>query len=368
MKNLGLYIHIPYCKSKCYYCDFCSVKYIGQADRYMERLTEESRFVSRFLNDFSVDTVFIGGGTPTILPNGMLKKTFCEIVKNFNNDIVEFTVEANPDTVTEEKLTELRETGVNRLSIGIQTLNDKILQALNRPHGSIDAINAIRLAGKYFDNLSADIMLGLPEQSFEDIEYTVNTLIKSNVKHISCYTLQLEEKTVLKKMAEEKKIIIPSDDEAFEMYDYAYKLLKKHGFYRYEISNFALEGYECRHNYAYWTGKDYLGLGAAAHSLIDNTRFNNTDNISRYISKEKYQNITRLTLEELMFEAVMLGFRTASGIDLKAFSEKFHIEFTAKYANQLEKMKNYLNITATKAAIKEEYFEISNAIILEFMD
>lgn len=368
MKNLELYIHIPFCKSKCYYCDFCSVVSGKNINNYMDRLVDESVATSRFLNDYSVDTVFIGGGTPTILPSGLLESVYNKIIKNFNHDIMEFTIEANPDTITNDKLSSLRKIGANRLSIGVQSFNDDILKMLNRPHTSIDAVNAIKLAKEYFNNISCDIMIGLPNQNYDDLALTINRLTELGIKHISCYTLQLEDKTVLKQMVDSGKITLPNDEDTADMYQFCYELLQKNGYNRYEISNFAQNGYECKHNLGYWTRENYLGLGASSHSLVDNIRFCNTNNINNYISGAGYQDIQHLSVSEQIEETIMLNLRTKYGIDIANFNRHYDIDFFVRYNNQLRKLKKYLDIANGYVKIKEEYFEISNSIILEFME
>ena len=368
MKDLKLYIHIPFCKSKCYYCDFCSTSSKKYISSYLNELINESNDISTRLNDYVVKSIFIGGGTPTILENGQLSDTFYKIIKNFNIDLEEFTVEANPDTITICKLNELKSMGVNRISIGVQTLNDNILKLLNRTHNSAVAIDSIRLCKQYFDNISVDLMIGLPTQTIADIEYVINTICELGVNHISCYTLQIEENTVLKKQIQDGKISVPDDDKTADMYNFAYNLLKKRGFNRYEISNFAKDNKISKHNYGYWTRKNYLGLGVTAYSLIDNIRFNNVSSIKEYIANRRYVDIEKLSIKEQMFEEIMLGFRTKKGINIANFNEKYKTDFIKLYKKQIEKMQNYLKFYDNYLSIKEEFFEVSNSIILEFMD
>ena len=368
MKDLELYIHIPFCKSKCYYCDFCSTSSTKQVDEYLDALICENNNIYYRLNDYVVKSIFIGGGTPTLIDNLKFNSAISNIISKYNLDIKEFTVEANPDTITEEKLKSLVELGVNRISIGVQTLNDNILKILNRVHDSSDAINAVKLAKKYINNVSIDMMIGLPNQTYEDIEYLIKTFSKLGVEHISCYTLQLEDKTVLKKKVDNKEVLLPSDDETAKMYDFSYRILKEEGYSRYEISNFAKNNKYSKHNYGYWTRANYLGIGVSSHSLIDNYRFSNTNNLVKYINGSEYQNIEKLNITDQILEEIMLNFRTAKGLNIKQFNEKYQINFKNKYQKQLNKLKDYLDIKDDYVSIKEDYFEISNSIIVEFIE
>lgn len=368
MKELELYIHIPFCKSKCYYCDFCSTSSEKYIDKYFDALISENNNIYSRLNDYVVKSIFIGGGTPTLIDDNKFIPVISYIISKYKLDLDEFTVEANPDTITENKLQSLVELGVNRLSIGVQSLNDNILKTLNRTHNSEVAINSVKLAKQYIPNISIDMMIGLPNQTLQDIEYIIKTFSSLGVEHISCYTLQLEDKTVLKKMVESGKISIPNDDETAKMYDFAYKILEKEGFIRYEISNFAKNNHISKHNYGYWTRKNYLGLGVSSHSMIDNYRFSNTNNLSKYIAGSEYENIEKLSYNDQIFEEIMLNFRTTRGLNIKDFNEKYKVNFIEKYKNQLLKLNNFLSITNEYVAIKDDYFEISNSIILEFME
>lgn len=368
MKDLGLYIHIPFCKSKCYYCDFCSIKGVNKSKEYLDRLVDENDKIASKLQAYKIKTVYVGGGTPSYVDENDLYYAVNSILSKYEKDIKEFTIEINPDSITENKLKIYKKLGVNRVSIGVQTLNDDILKLLNRPHTASEAVSAVKLAKEYFDNVSVDLMIGLPNQTKEDCKLAIETAYSLGVNHISCYTLQLEDNTALKKMVDSGKIILPTDDQTADLYDYCYDALIKHGYDRYEISNFCLADKVSLHNYAYWDRVNYLGLGASSHSLIGNYRFNNTNNISKYINGASYENVEKLDKDDEEFETIMLSLRTKKGIDLIRYEKSYGVNFFEKYRKQLDKLKNYLDITENFVKIKEKYYEVSNEIIVEFMD
>ncbi len=367
MKDLGLYIHIPFCKSKCYYCDFCMVANTKKEDDYLKRLICENEQIADKLTGYVIKTVYIGGGTPSYVSEEKLCRTVSTILSKYNKDIEEFTIEINPDSISENKLLSYKKMGVNRVSIGVQTLNNDLLKAINRPHTDSDAIESIILAKKYFDNISCDLMIGLPNQTIKDCKSAIETLFSLGVNHISCYTLQLEDNTVLKKMVESGKITLPTDDETADIYEYCCNLLKKLGYDRYEISNFCLGNTFSRHNYSYWDRVDYLGLGASACSLINGYRFGNTNNISKYIVGAEQENVEKLSIEDEEFESIMLSFRTEKGLCLSKFKTLYKTDFTSKYQKQLARLENYLEVKGDYIKIKDEFFEVSNEIIVEFM-
>lgn len=368
MKDLGLYIHIPFCKSKCYYCDFCSIKDVNKSKEYLDRLVVENDKIASKLQAYKIKTVYVGGGTPSYVDENDLYYAVNSILSRYEKDIKEFTIEINPDSITENNLKTYKKLGVNRVSIGVQTLNDDILKLLNRPHTASEAVSAVKLAKKYFDNVSVDLMIGLPNQRKEDCKLAIETAYSLGVNHISCYTLQLENNTALKKMVDNGKIMLPTDDQTADLYDYCYDALIKLGYDRYEISNFCLADEVSLHNYAYWDRINYLGLGASSHSLISNYRFNNTNNISKYINGASYENVEKLNKEDEEFETIMLSLRTKKGIDLIRYEKSYGVNFFEKYKKQLDKLKNYLDITENFVKIKENYYEVSNEIIVEFMD
>jgi len=276
MKNLSLYIHIPFCESKCHYCNFVSFKKSNiHKEQYIQYLLKEIKLNAT--KDFLVNTIFIGGGTPSCLREGDILKISNAIKENFNlSKELEFTIEANPNSFTLEKAKEYVKAGINRISFGLQSANNKILKTINRIHTKKDFINAVKLAKQVgLKNINSDILIGLPNQKLKDVKRTLKLIIKLNLPHVSCYSLILEEKTPLFKMVENKKLKLPQEDKTLKMYDYTLNYLEKHKIFRYEVSNFAKLEKECMHNLTYWNLSNYLGLGLNAHSKIENERFEN---------------------------------------------------------------------------------------------
>ena len=289
MKNLGLYIHIPFCKTKCSYCDFVSFCYgEDKQQEYLNALLLEIEFYKNKFKDKVFDSLYIGGGTPSAVFNGFIEKLSKKVFDSFNfASDTEFTIEVNPNSFNEEKLTEYLRARVNRISIGVQCLNDKVTNNIGRVQTRSAVENAFNILNKHnFTNISADIMLAMPNESNQDIVDTINFFSQNNVKHVSAYSLQVEENTPLFERVKAGESV-PNDDESRRQYDLAVELLKKVGYNRYEVSNFALPGYESRHNQKYWNNTEYLGLGVSAHSFYDNFRVFNTSNLNDYIKRCK---------------------------------------------------------------------------------
>ena len=296
-KEFGIYIHIPFCRQKCFYCDFPS--FAGREkkiDKYLQALEQEFALLRQRLyqkdnvrdteSKFAPRTIYIGGGTPTALNAHQLKKLL-EIVQKYVTvaKAEEFTVEMNPGTVDREKLLLLQQAGVNRLSVGVQSFDDHCLQKIGRIHTAQDAVNTIELAHNLgFDNISLDLIYGLPQQDREILTQSVERALTLPVQHISIYGLQLEEGTAFQRMADMGKLQLPTDELVETMHDYIVEKLPEAGYQRYEISNYALPGYESKHNLSYWQDVDYLGLGSGAHSYWQGTRYENPRSIDDYIS------------------------------------------------------------------------------------
>ena len=351
----GIYIHIPFCRQKCYYCDFPSFagreRYINS---YVDALCSEirSRGILHYYNIGSegfftskAKTCYIGGGTPTVLKASEILKIIGE-VKNLLKADAEFTVECNPGTVDEKYLLALYQAGVNRLSFGVQSFNDEILARIGRIHKAGDAIKAIDTAKKIgFNNISLDLMYGLPRQSMKDLQESIYKAAECEVKHISIYGLQIEKGTVFARLADENKLMLPSEELVEKMYDYMLKELPKLGYSRYEISNFAKAGYESRHNLSYWQDVPYLGFGSAAHSYIDGVRYSANSDIKKYIDgiktnnyavevEEKYSR--KAHIEEFCF----LALRTTAGIDKEKFKRVFKQNIEEIFGKVIAEQKN----------------------------
>lgn len=371
--GVGLYIHIPFCKSKCMYCDFCS--YSGKDNMMIEYAHALNKEILLALKGRSIDTVFIGGGTPTY---------FCleawEIIshslKELNiNNMVEFTVECNPGTIDSEKLKLLKKIGVNRISVGLQAWQERLLKSIGRIHSReefIDCFNMVRAHG--FDNINVDIMFGLPGQSLSDLKETIEEVAKLNPEHISCYSLIVEEDTPFGRLYEKGELKLPDEDLERKMYDEAVRLLNEKGYKQYEISNFSKSGLQCKHNIKYWKAEEYIACGVAAHGYVDGVRYRNEENIKKYIKEinesglsvvESYKNSKKDDIEEFMF----MGLRMTEGVSEDEFYNRFGLSLWELYEEVIKKFikLDYLEHKDGHLSIKPQALGISNSIMCEFI-
>ena len=344
MKKLGLYIHIPFCVKKCNYCDFLSAPANKQVQiAYMETLQKEIEEKAIEYKEWIVDTVFIGGGTPTSVPHETIVNTMETIKKEFAlTKDCEITMECNPGTVTMEAMNAYAAAGINRISIGLQSADDGLLKTLGRIHTYeqfLDSYNYARNAG--IQNINVDIMSGLPSQTIEQYTDTLKKVADLGVEHISAYSLIVEEGTPFYKLYEEEKLELPDEDTEREMYYQTGTMLKQYGFLRYEISNYAKNGFECKHNKRYWQRDNYLGIGLGAASFIENTRYKNTEWLDEYLIENKYlekNEIQNLSKEECMEEFMFLGLRMTKGISKTEFKESFGVLVEDVYGKVIEKL------------------------------
>ena len=294
-----------------------------------------------------------------------------EIVSDFNCNLKEFSIEANPCSVDEEKLIALKNIGVTRISFGVQSFNDSLLKMLGRLHNSKQAEDVVRLAKNLGFDVNIDAMIGLPNQTKSDVKDFIDRADELGVEHISVYMLSVEEGTKLNSLIQQGALVAKSDDELADFYEYACLCLKEHNFQRYEISNFCKNQKISHHNLRYWQRLDYLGLGMGAHSLIDNQRWRNADNFKEYykdIDNSSYRHdMQTLSQEEIESEYIMLSLRLQKGIDLSEFSQKFGYDFLKKYSKAINKNIKYLEITNDCVSIKYEYLQLMNAIIVDFI-
>ena len=303
MKELGIYIHIPFCVKKCYYCDF--VSYPDKLDyqkEYIEKIKQEIREEQEVFKDADITTIYIGGGTPSIIDSKYIIEILEYLYKFIGKKDREITIEINPGTINKTKLQDYKKAGINRISIGLQSSNDKILKTIGRIHNFEDFLKAYNLVVEEgFENINVDLMLGLPLQTIEDIKQSINEVLnlKLKPKHISIYSLIVEENTQLDKMLDEGKITLPNDEYERKEYAYTKNTLELNGYKHYEISNFAQEGYKSKHNVSCWKQKEYIGLGVAAHSYINGIRFSNTTNLPKYLKNEKFEIPNEKEIEEL---------------------------------------------------------------------
>jgi len=375
MKKLGIYVHIPFCMRKCNYCDFYSIKWNEEVEnRYVNALLQEINNYNKF--EYEVDTIFFGGGTPSVIKPENMGRIIEEIKNSFIIDEQsEISMEANPNTLTSENLSIYKKIGINRLSIGVQSLNDEILRKIGRLHNSKEAIEAIERAQSYgYENLNVDVMFNIPCQSVVDIEETINKLVRHKVKHISFYSLKLENGTPMYLMEKNNKIIMPEEDVEREMYYIGRSIMEKNGVAQYEISNFAEAGYECKHNLKYWNQEEYIGFGPSAHSFLNKTRFSNPSDINLYCDNAE-KNIFNKTIEEvldenaLIFEYIMLNLRLTCGLDIVKFKQNFNIDFNNKYEKQIEYLLNnkLLEYCENNIKLTKNGMDISNFVFEEFM-
>lgn len=378
--SLSIYVHIPFCNSKCEYCSFVSMV-AGDEDkkRYFNDLVTEIKLQSKNYRQFySVSSIYIGGGTPSCLDYYYIRDLLSCIYKNFAvKNSAEITIELNPGTVDKNKVREYILSGVNRFSIGLQSTNDKILKSMGRAHSKEDfdlAVATIREFG--IKNISADMIIGYPKQTIADVKETLTHLIDLDIPHISIYMLQVEEGTKLKKMVDTNAIALPEEDIVVKMYNYVSETLMQKGYNRYELSNFAKPTYESFHNQVYWKRKDYLGLGLAAHSYIAGTRFSNTDNLAEYADKLENKGTLpttvskTLTKEEKREEFIMLSLRTAEGLSLDAFKAEFDENFLATKKATLAKLieNGFMILTKDNRLVcTSKGFLVLNQIILQLV-
>lgn len=334
----GIYIHIPFCKQRCIYCDFYSTTSQEKENRYIEAVCTELELRKQSLPD-PVHTIYIGGGTPSLLNPVSVKQLKDCIDRNYRvMPDLEFTVEANPDDISPEWLEAMSRIGVNRISMGVQTFHDGHLKLLRRRHNSERAIQAVHLCQEHgFRNISIDLIYGLPEQTLEEWKADVAQAIALNVQHLSAYALIYEENTALWRMREQNKVQEADEELSLSMFEYLITELKNNGFEHYEISNFGLPGFHSRHNSSYWNDTPYLGCGASAHSFIGMERMYNTANIDQYI-----KDITRCREKNLPYnevchcevldryehynDRIITGLRTAAGLDLEKLEQDFGTE------------------------------------------
>ncbi len=328
---LSLYLHVPFCVRKCLYCGFYSTRYSSQqAFSYVSALQIEA---ARYKDNFSkvvFDSVYIGGGTPTVLSREQWVPIFKIIHENFRlSENVEFTVEANPNTITVDNIVFLRAHGVNRLSIGVQSFSDRVLKTLGRAHTAAQAEEAFKTARNAgFQNISIDLMYGVPGQSHDDWVTSVHRVLTLEPEHISSYCLSLDEGSQFMREAEAGRLALPDDDVAARMYEFAFRALTGAGYRHYEISNFSLSGYECLHNMNYWERGEYLGLGPGAWSFISGERYHAVADLHEYSRRliaglSIVEDVETAKNGRAAEETIMLGLRTAKGIDLRKYEQEF---------------------------------------------
>ena len=388
-KNIGIYVHIPFCKKKCEYCDFKS--FVGKEnmiDQYMKWVNYELKSIGEgnrldYENNLDdliiVKTIYIGGGTPSILPPKYTSDILNTIKDNYtiDNKNLEVTIEVNPGTVDEKKLSEYKKCGINRLSIGLQATQNKVLNTLGRIHTYNDFLDTYNTARKIgFNNINVDLMLGIPGQTLEDVQESIEEIIKLSPEHISTYSLIIEEGTPFFNKLAKNKITLPDEEIERQMYWMVKKKLEEAGYIHYEISNFAKKGYESKHNLACWNQEEYVGVGAAAHSYTNNVRYSNVCEIEEYINNYENNNETnnfifheKQTKDSKMKEFMLLGLRKINGIQVQEFKNRFGENPIYLYRKELDKLvsENLLEIDGDNIKLTEKGLDLANLVWEEFV-
>ncbi len=380
-KELGIYIHIPFCKQKCYYCDFVSyVDTVERMNKYIEKLKEEIiNEKNIYQNDYNVTTIYIGGGTPSILEKEHIKDILDILKEQLKNNKtkfqdIEITIEVNPGTAKEEKLKQYKESGINRLSIGLQSTNDNLLKEIGRIHNYQDFLTTYNMAKKIgFENINIDLIIGLPNQTIKDLKNAIQEIKRLNPNHVSIYSLIVEEGTKIEQLLDQKILELPDEDLERKMYWYVKNSLELLGYNHYEISNFAKPRKESKHNLNCWEQKEYIGLGLAAHSYINGIRYGNTNNLKEYIETTNFQKIKNIeeeqTLEDRKKEYMLLGLRKIQGVSISKFKEKYIENPLYLFRNELKKLVDEGLITIDLDTIKltNKGLNLANIVWEEFI-
>lgn len=386
-KQIGLYIHIPFCKQKCSYCDFCS--YAEKQDlisKYIKCLLQEIKEVGSnnrvdFENGkddlFLVKTIYIGGGTPSLIESKYIVQVMEEIKSNFELDEnTEITIEVNPGTVTLEKLEEYNRAGINRLSIGLQSTHEHLLKEIGRIHTYLDFLDTFRFTREAgFENINVDLMIGLPNQTLAEVQDSIEEIVSMEPEHISVYSLILEEGTPLFKKVEEG-LELPDEELERKMYWTVKQILEANGYNHYEISNFAKQGYESKHNLDCWNQKEYIGFGVAAHSYTNGIRYSNIENLEQYIKNyeevKTEENLVfheKQDMEAMQKEYMLLGLRKIDGVSIQEFKIKFVANPVFLYHDKLEKLVNedLVEIDGDQIKLTNKGLDLANIVWEEFV-
>lgn len=381
MKSISIYLHIPFCVRKCSYCDF--VSYSAKPfeenhgiNRYFDAIKQELIRYKEKLSTYEVATIYLGGGTPSAV-DGRLIHDLLNMIRaslNVTND-AEITIEVNPGTLTNDKLNHYKAAGINRVSMGLQTTNDQLLETIGRIHSTNDFItsyHALRDAG--FNNISLDLMFGLPGQTLSDIDRAIKLIDQLKPQHVSAYSLKIEEGTPLFDAYEKGSVQLPSEELEREMYHRINSKLRELGIYQYELSNYALPGWESKHNTVYWENKPYLGVGVSSHSKLDDVRFSNTSNIHEYMECiQKGESVIidsePIDAEEDLFESIILGLRLNKGIQIDLLNERYAIDFETRYEKVLSSLiQDHLIIReGNTIKLTEKGRDLANQVFLRFM-
>ena len=367
----GIYIHIPFCRHKCSYCDFTSFPdKIEYAEAYMACLYKELKMRGDELKDYEFDTVYFGGGTPSYIPPKFILGAMNQIKKCFRlKDNADITLELNPGTIGAKTVETYLQAGINRFSIGLQTAIDEQLADLGRIHNARDYVYATKLLKG--QNFSTDVMLGLKNQTKEDVTKTIELAAACGSSHISMYALTVEDGTPI--YTDYLNGELPDADEVAELYEHGRKLLEEKGYHRYEVSNFAKDGFESKHNLNYWKRGEYIGVGVSASSFMKGKRFTNTFDLDEYMKcviSGFFPAVTseEISIDDAKFEFIMLAMRTKYGVSMTEYKEKFGSSIGDDFPNALKKTVKYLTLDNDSLKIKDEFLYVQNSILVHFME
>ena len=380
-EELGIYIHIPFCMQKCLYCDF--VSYINKSECVKEYINCMIKEIQSYdFKKYNITTIYIGGGTPSFIESDYIKEIINVIQNKLEkNDTrwedIEITIEVNPGTVTLEKLNDYKTVGINRISLGLQATQDRLLKQIGRIHNYKDFLEAYELLKRVgFNNINVDLMIGLPNQSIKDLKERLGEIIKLNPNHISVYSLIIEDGTPISKLLDEEKIKLPDEEIERQMYWYVKNKLELNGYNHYEISNFSKKGKESKHNLNCWKQKQYIGIGAAAHSYFKDIRYSNTNNIEEYIKNIKENNIEKnrkieekQTIEDKKNEFMMLGFRMIEGVNIADFKAKFVDNPLYVYREKIKKLtdEGLIEVDLNNIKLTNKGLDLANVVFEEFI-
>lgn len=375
-KEIGIYVHIPFCKRKCEYCDFIS--YSNKNSRIEEYIEAVKREIELQKIKSEITTIYIGGGTPSYIDSKNIKEIMTEIQKKNVSKDAEITIEVNPGTVTLEKLKDYKDVGINRLSIGLQTTKDELLKQIGRIHNFEQFLETYRMSREVgFKNINVDLMLGLPNQRIKDLKESLEKIIELQPEHISVYSLIVEDGTPIANKLESGELELPDEDLERNMYWYVKNTLELNGYKHYEISNFAKQGYESKHNMNCWNQKEYIGIGIAAHSYRDITRYSNTENLGEYIRNVKNEKLERNRIiheiqkeDDTKKEYMLLGLRQIDGIKISKFKEKFGDNPIYLFRNELKKLsdENLISVDEDNIKLTNKGIDLANLVWEEFVN
>lgn len=378
MKAFSLYIHIPFCKSKCHYCDFTSFLCNNETmSKYIKNLMVELSIYKERLKEYRISTIFIGGGTPSTIDAKYIEEILNYIYDNYNTDLLEeISIEINPGTIDEYKVKKYKKLGINRISLGVQSINDKILKSIGRSHNVQDVYSSIDiLKNQGFNNINADLIFSLPGQTIEDIEYSLREIIRLELEHISLYSLIIEDDTPLGRLYNRGLVEYIDEDLDREIYHKSIEILKNAGYEHYEVSNFAKNNKKCLHNLAYWRIQPYLGVGLSSHSNLFSERFYNYSDMSKYNESLSTGNLPLegrelIDKETEIGEYMIMGLRLIQGVNIREYQERFSEDIYSRYGQVISKHKanELLRDSDGHLSLTKKGLDLANLVEVDFFN